>query len=348
MQFPYKLLSFISIIYCNKCFENLNIDNQTLYSQVIDYFFLNGLNGLRNSETQISHYLCKLSNQICCSCEKVCRYYGTCSLDAFFNGNISSSESYINAFLKMNEIQKYVRTLPVITINNKPFRFIIKEVPMVYSCDKESIYKDLCKWNDSGVYERIIANDFIYKNKYCALCHGFETYIPAKLELVGCNNLANISGILLTVPDESCTLDIVEVDGFRCDEEKSKICNKIRGMSEMKSESVFSNLCNHSSKGWYPKPTHLPECFQHSSPPLKSHFRLLISFDKDGNSNSKLITGNPICPCDQYFDISSSQCKKTLHHVCKKINSNIGSFKGHAWIKRYSHFENLISLSILV
>ena len=180
------------------------------------------------------------------------------------------------------------------------------------------------------------------------MCHGFETYIPAKLELVGCNNLANISGILLTVPDESCTLDIVEVDGFRCDEEKSKICNKIRGMSEMKSESVFSNLCNHSSKGWYPKPTHLPECFQHSSPPLKSHFRLLISFDKDGNSNFKLITGNPICPCDQYFDISSSLCKKTLHHVCKKINSNIGSFKGHAWIKRYSHFENLISLSILV
>ena len=53
-----------------------------------------------------------------------------------------------------------------------------------------------------------------------------------------------------------------------------------------------------------------------------SNFALLISFDKDGNSDSRLKSGKLICQCDQYFDIFSSKCKKKLHHTCDKRISN--------------------------
>ena len=48
------------------------------------------------------------------------------------------------------------------------------------------------------------------------------------------------------------------------------------------------------------------------------HFKLLISFDENGKSNSELVTVKPICPYDQYFDIFTNDCKNKLHHACAK------------------------------
>ena len=52
-----------------------------------------------------------------------------------------------------------------------------------------------------------MADGFVYKNKYCALCHGFS-YRFATLSLLNCKNSANISGVKMTVPDNTCFLSI--------------------------------------------------------------------------------------------------------------------------------------------
>ena len=48
------------------------------------------------------------------------------------------------------------------------------------------------------------------------------------------------------------------------------------------------------------------------------HFKLLKSFDEGGKSNYELVTGKPICPSVQYFDIFTNDCKKKLRHTCAK------------------------------
>ena len=44
----------------------------------------------------------------------------------------------------------------------------------------------------------------------------------------------------------------------------------------------------------------------------------MISFDEDGKWNSVLVTGKPIYPCDQNDSICTNDCKKNLHHACRK------------------------------
>ena len=60
------------------------------------------------------------------------------------------------------------------------------------------------------------------------------------------------------------------------------------------------------------------------------------------NSNNELGGGNPICPCGQYFDILSNQCKNKLHYTC---GNNI-SPKHHFLHGRVCRSRNNESLEI--
>ena len=186
---------------------------------------------------------------------------------------------------------------------------------------------------------RVIADGFVYKNKYCALCHGFS-YSPITLNLLECEKSANISGVKMTVPDDTCMLRISddpelgyekvnfhieaylpEVNNLNCSLEKITLC-------------FYSHLAMiKTSKGrWYANPQ-CAECIaktdlgnencQKELPSLvrirPSHFRLVISFDDDGNYDSVITTGQQVCPGDQYFDIFSNQCKTKKHNTCQKI-----------------------------
>ena len=80
---------------------------------------------------------------------------------------------------------------------------------MIASCEnRQSPYTDLCNTRDSKNGIRVIADGFVYKSKYCALCHGFVSYSQITLELAHCNTSVNIAGIEMTIPDETCTLDV--------------------------------------------------------------------------------------------------------------------------------------------
>ena len=53
MQFPQKL--FAGLIYFNKCTKKMNIENQTLYDEIVDSFFPMES---RNPKFEIDNYLC--------------------------------------------------------------------------------------------------------------------------------------------------------------------------------------------------------------------------------------------------------------------------------------------------
>ena len=95
---------------------------------------------------------------------------------------------------------------------------------MVASCgNKGSVYARLCNASNLGDETGVIADGFVYKNKHCALCHGFEIYSNESLELVNCHTSVNIAGIEMTIPDESCTLPIIEGNGEGHMEEKVNV-----------------------------------------------------------------------------------------------------------------------------
>ena len=65
------------------------------------------------------------------------------------------------------------------------------------------MYADLCNGDNFINDIRVIVDSFIYKNKYCALCHGLQTYSPLTLEIENFKQPTDISGSQTTVPDES-------------------------------------------------------------------------------------------------------------------------------------------------
>lgn len=124
-------------------------------------------------------------------------------MDTFFDNNITSVLEYVDAFFNLTSIRKHVKTLPVVNTANMPVKFYVQQYPMFSSCDRQSIYADLCNGDTSTNDVRVIAGGFIYKNRYCALCHGFQTYSCITLEFLSCKHLINNE---TTVPDETCNI----------------------------------------------------------------------------------------------------------------------------------------------
>ena len=133
-----------------------------------------------------------------------------CCIDAFFH-NIISLMEYIDVFFKMTKIRKHIKTLPVVKIENIFIKFFIEELPLVASCqNKQSNYESNCNRNRLSNDIGVMADKWLYKNKYCALCHGFNEFNYITLELIGCKTSTNNSGVNMTVQSQPCILNILE------------------------------------------------------------------------------------------------------------------------------------------
>ena len=109
----------------------------------------------------------------------------------------------------MINVRKHVETLPVIDMADSSVEFKVEKLPMVASCENEqSIYADLCNTVDLENNIWVMADGFLYKSKYCALCHGFESYTPLVLQLLNGATPVNISGIGMTIPDGSFNIKV--------------------------------------------------------------------------------------------------------------------------------------------
>ena len=349
MKYLHSVFITIITISCNICFESFKIANQTLYKDIVDYFFPVAL---QNPKFTTSNYLCLLkTHKTCCRCTKSCIYYGTCCIDAFFNNNITSVEEYVDIFSNMHKIRRHVKTLPIVNIVDISVKFKVEKHPMVASCkNTQSVFADHCNKNDSSNDIRVIADGFIYKNKFCALCHGFQTYAFGSLELVGPTKSIKRNGIDITVPDHKFTLRMREDRKLGYKKEKKFDRSCLPKLNKLNCSRKDMDLCFNSyfalievSKRWYANQycatcngetdtnysmktlrcsssskLSFKRCRNKKTRGTKPHFRLLISFDKEGKFNSVLDKGNPICFCNQYFDIYNNKCQIKLHSTCRK------------------------------
>ena len=344
MRFLQTLLIATTITYCHSYFKHINVANQTLYDQIVEYFFPKEL---RNTKIKMDLYLCHLTltHETCCRCTKTCKYYGICCIDAFFDNSITSVEEYVTLFLKMTNMRRYVSYLPVTSNTNISSYFNVNQVQTVASCEnKDSPYASLCNGSDLNNDIRVIADGFVYKNKYCALCHGFS-YSFATLNLE-CENSADISGIRVTVPDKTCKLRIREDPELGYKNKNYSIEAYLPEVNKLQCSLEEITLCYYSyfsvieaSGIWYANPqcakcngkTDLENEYCQGKPPdipdvNIPHFLLIIGFDGNGNYESVLDYGPPVCPRDQYFDIFSNQCKKMWQNTCQKsISSDMNS-----------------------
>ena len=292
-----------------------NFVNQTLYKEVVEYFFPKQF---LNSTVNMHDYLCHTeSDKKCCSCQNNCIYYQTCCIDLFFSNNTVSLQEYIEIFQEKNKIRKHVKKLPPLK-TNIPFKG--ESISMVATCPNvNSEYYKSCNNNYSNYDIPVHANDVIYRNQHCALCHGLTNYKYVTYWLSHCQKRVSEDAL----PDESCLIGIanntesnlsIRSPTFSSCSAKEKMlclhsyfalvfdsaltayrnpfCAKCDGVVEPTSSrciQIFNNLV--------PKPP----------PPL---FRILISFNEFGESNIKLSVGNPVCECNQYYDIFSGTCKK--------------------------------------
>ena len=375
MDYLIKLIILLTTTCTNKCFESFQITNQTLYDGIVEHFFPKEF---RNTKFDIKNYLCVLKNRTCCRCTKTCRYYGTCCIDAFFNNNITSVEEYVDIFFKMTTIRKHVKTLPVINIADNSVDFRVEKLPIVASCEnKQSVYANLCSRYRSSVDVRVIADGFVYKNKYCALCHGFRAYTNAPLQLTGYNTFTEASSTKLTIPNGLFELSIRTENGLGYEKEQQiDMFSFLSRMKKLTCSTEDITLCHHSylalirtTKNWYTNP-YCAKCngetdLKHSACPQdmyilhpyrlnhrmdvnrpKPHFRLLISFDDQGKSDSVLVKGNPICSDNQYFDVFSNQCKSKLRYTQEENISKKKYAFNQSQLSKEKYIDQSLSLPI--
>ena len=142
----------------------------------------------------------------------------------------------------------------------------------------------------------------------------------------------------MTVPDNTCMLRIFEDPKLGYKKENFYIgpylpeVNKINCSIEEITLCFYSHLSLTETSKWYANPQ-CAKCigetdlgnknclseFRKDCITYTPHFRLAKSFDDNGNYDSVLTTGQPVCPWDQYFDIFSNQCKTKNHNICEKI-----------------------------
>ena len=356
MKYIIQVFIIFKTIYCSEYREFFKISNQTLYNEVVHYFFPKELQNLKFENDSC---LCFLKSQMCCSCKHTCRYYGTCCVDAFFNTDIISVQEYVDIFFNVIEIRKHVKTLPVINFGNTTFKFNVEKLPMVASCEnKQSYYAKLCNTRDSKNDIRVIADGFLYKNKYCALCHGFEMYTFGSLELVSDSFSFNATG--KPKLDDCFTLRMIQdnrlgyikektnhvscsptkLSKLNCSKQDTDICVSsnytVIKTSKIKHSNPYCAICNNEtdienivcpgrttkkSEDFYPLNGTPIRCliFIEGSP---GHFRLIISFDEHGEFDSRLDSGQPLCFANQYYDIFSDQCKNKPHYINPEIMNN--------------------------
>ena len=375
MDYLIKMIIVLTTTCTNKCFETFQISNQTLYDGIVEHFFPKEF---RKTKFDIKNYLCFLKNHTCCRCTKTCRYYGTCCIDAFFNNNITSVEEYVDIFSNMTTIRKHVKILPVVNIADNSVDFRVEKLPIVASCEnKQSVYADLCSRYRSSIEVRVIADGFVYKNKYCALCHNFRAYTNAPLQLTGYNTFTEASSTKLTIPNGLFELSIRMQNGLEF--EKEQQIDMFTFLSKMKKLTCSTEditLCHHSylalirtTKNWYANP-YCAKCngetdLKHSVCPddmyilhpnrltpnmdvyrPKPHFRLLISFDDHGKSKSVLVKGNPICSGDQYFDVYSNQCKSKSRYIQGENTSREKNSFNQSQLSRQKYMDRPLSQPI--
>ena len=222
------------------CINYQNITNKKLHDDIFGYFFPMGPQNLKIFRP---FYLCT-DKPICCRCTKIFRYYGTCCVDYFFNSKITSVDEYEDIFLKSTSIKQHLKTLPVIKTDDIPVKFEVDTAPMVASCDnKNSSYIDLCNKKDSSNDIRVIADGFTYRNKYCALCHGFKAYTFVTLELTGNFPKKRRSGTEVRVPDESFMLKICGNEDLEVQRENIYVVSLFPKVSDMNCSLEDRNLC---------------------------------------------------------------------------------------------------------
>ena len=366
----------IATAYSLKCLSYEEIANKTLYHAIVEYYFPKEL---RHQNTLMSEYLCYNTTlyPTCCRCETTCKDYGFCCLDAFYNNNITSMDEYVDLMFNKNKMRKYMRYLPVINYDQLSVKFNVEQIPMVGACDNTmSVHMDLCNKKDSINDARVRAEGFIFKNQYCAECHGFHVYSNVTLELTYCNTTMKKSGETHTLPDQSCTLsiykyeklklntsnDFLEKDNLNCTKRERNLCfNSFVAVFKKSGKNYANPFCgkcdnkrnlgNHVCRATAGSPGDCHKTDDSTRSPFcrKPHFRLLISFDKNTGPHQVLQTGDPICFRDEYFDIFSFQCKKkplslrgigpplTLKSM-RKIDSNISP---STLIKRDPKFQKI-------
>ena len=155
-----------------------------VYEKLINFSFPESL---QQSENFTTKYLCRYkSPNKCCSCEKDCRFYRTCCIDAFVDENTKSFDQYLNYFFLKIDIAKDIAKFPIIDGRNF---YKIEEVYTVTRCRNKnsSYYRECNRMIPSEFQIRVEGSDgVIYYNKFCALCHNVTNFRKVKFELSNC------------------------------------------------------------------------------------------------------------------------------------------------------------------
>lgn len=256
----------------------------------------------------------------CCECSKHCKYFGTCCLDAFFDDNITSLKEYVDLFYKQIVIRKHVRLSPVLNIDHfVPYKIISS--PIITTCDDaNSGYFESCNKNYSKSDLLVRDDSVVYRNKYCALCHGATNYSYVSYQLRCWENDPN-----KTIADRSCSLSIADykyksfpsfyppAEKMTCTKSEKSLClNSYLSLIFTNHSKTYANpfcaICTMTSIKDNKWCSDYISCSRCDAP--FPRFRMLISLSENGNWESSLDYGKPLCPCGYTYDIFNDDCKK--------------------------------------
>ena len=195
------------------------------------------------SLSNLSTHSClnKSRNTLCCDCGRDCIKFGTCCFDAFFEIKPMPPHDYIATLLQLTKPYQSVKCLPIFP--NIPAHNELEHVFQITACDKNIINQSgIVYQNDSRLEKKCTdalndetdtrllkpvlstailgGNQFVYKNKYCALCNGVDRFEPIDVSIRECK-LRDLSDSVKTNQFVDCiyfTKSLIESSDLRCND----------------------------------------------------------------------------------------------------------------------------------
>ena len=139
-------------------------------------------------------------HKICCSCSSTCMLKKECCLDIAFKSALKANikpMAYLDKFLqKANEVKKVCT--PVLPMKTDSHRHKVQGVMMIADCPYKFITTKImqrkCTGSQQGVKNLhdilpvIGVDNEIYKNRFCAICNGIQSYQWLQTQFSSCKS----------------------------------------------------------------------------------------------------------------------------------------------------------------
>ena len=220
-----------------------HVNNNSTHMHWLDELFSTVLGEFSLTQEIRSKLSCSLdeNEKKCCSCKPECVWFHDCCLDHLFHNHPKSSSEYLEMFFETFNVTSKIESVCTPILKKLPNTYSSLNIMMVTHCFYRGIsskkIEEKCENENEEDYKYFVpvavVGILIFRNRYCALCNGFETYLPYDIIYQGCIDGVTMPGKYQNHTEEE---KILRLHNFLSRSVNCRV--SIRGKTELHNEMI--------------------------------------------------------------------------------------------------------------